>query len=92
MGCRPAGNDINPLSEMLVGPRLDPVAMPAVAKRLRSIGPQAIDDTDDELTVILSSRDLAPHPSRCAHGWRAERQPVNSIPSIVGSAWWRSIG
>ena len=35
MGCRPVGNDINPLSEMLVRPRLEPVSLHAVAKRLQ---------------------------------------------------------
>src|SRR6202041_3426255 len=44
MGCRPAGNDINPLSEMLVRPRLEPIALHAVAKRLQSIGSEAIDE------------------------------------------------
>src|SRR5258707_15149930 len=34
MGCRPVGNDINPLSAMLVEPRLDSVSLHAVAKRL----------------------------------------------------------
>lgn len=35
--CRPVGNDVNPLSEMLVRPRLAPVSLHAIARRLAEI-------------------------------------------------------
>src|ERR1700722_19628815 len=53
MGCRPLGNDINPLSEMLVQPRLEPVPLHAVAQRLRSLAAGEGADGDDELTVFF---------------------------------------
>jgi hypothetical protein len=53
MGRRPAANDINPLSEMLVRPRLDPPSAAAVQTRLASLnltdGPVA---AEDELLVF----------------------------------------
>ena len=49
MGRRPVGNDINPLSEMLVRPRLEPVPLHALEERLRSIA-------DDEMAADGKSR------------------------------------
>lgn len=49
--CRPAGNDVNPLSAMLAGPRLEPVSLHAVARRLREI-PTVDAPVDDALTVF----------------------------------------
>jgi len=54
MGRRPAANDINPLSRMLVRPRLDPPALTAVQARLAALdlttGPAVADD--DPLLVF----------------------------------------
>ena len=52
MGRRPAGNDINPLSAMLAGPRLDPPALEDVARRLTALDLTAAVDPDDELLVF----------------------------------------
>jgi hypothetical protein len=58
MGCRPVGNDINPLSEMLVRPRLEPISLHAVAKRLQAIDGGEIASDDDELSVFFHPRTL----------------------------------
>jgi DNA methylase len=54
MGRRPAANDINPLSEMLLAPRLSPPALGEVRERLAAIPPDAGGDpaTDDLLAFF----------------------------------------
>jgi hypothetical protein len=72
MGRRPVGNDVNPLSAMLVAPRLDPPSLAAIATRLAEIGlhrsadaasrpavPPAPDMPRDSATVRPAS---PPHP------------------------------
>jgi hypothetical protein len=71
MGCSPVGNDINPLSEMLVRPRLEPVSLHAVAKRLQSIQAGEVADADDELTVFFHPRTLG--RIRAVRAWLLER-------------------
>ncbi|MSP01917.1 MAG: site-specific DNA-methyltransferase [Acetobacteraceae bacterium] len=56
--CRPVGNDVNPLSEMLVGPRLEPVSLHAVARRLASIPTTETVADNDELTVFFHPETL----------------------------------
>jgi hypothetical protein len=58
MGCRPVGNDINPLSEMLVRPRLEPVSLEAVKQRLQVIDAGEAAASDDELTVFFHPETL----------------------------------
>jgi hypothetical protein len=52
MGRGPVGNDINPLTEMLVRPRLEPVPLHALEERLRSIADDEMTAGDDELNVF----------------------------------------
>jgi len=54
MGRRPAANDINPLSEMLVRPRLDPPSRAAIAARLASLdlASAAPAEPDDDLLTF----------------------------------------
>ena len=59
MGCRPVGNDVNPLSEMLVRPRLNPPSLHAVHKRLQLIPNKDQVAPDDELTVFYHPETLA---------------------------------
>jgi hypothetical protein len=87
MGCRPAGNDINPLSEMLVRPRLEPVALHAVAKRLRSIGTAEIDDTDDSLTVFFHPETL--RRIRTLRAWLARRAASGELDPV--DRWIRMV-
>jgi hypothetical protein len=77
MGCRPVGNDINPLSEMLVRPRLEPVSLHAVAKRLQSIGAGETANADDELTVFFHPETLG--RIRAIRSWLSQRAELDSI-------------
>ncbi len=51
--CRPVGNDVNPLSAMLVEPRLTPVSLHSITQRLRSIPTEGTVADDDELLVFF---------------------------------------
>jgi hypothetical protein len=77
MGCRPVGNDINPLSEMLVRPRLEPVSLHAVAKRLQLIGGGDIADANDELTVFFHPETL--RRIRAIRTWLLERAELDAV-------------
>ena len=60
MGRRAAGNDINPLSRLLVHPRLAPPALDAIARRLGEIDWRAeIGKEDRELLVFFHPETLA---------------------------------
>lgn len=59
MGRRPVGNDINPLSAMLAGPRLDPPPLEAIQRRLFSLDLTAEVAPDDELLVFYHHNTLA---------------------------------
>ncbi|MFK7738763.1 MAG: DNA methyltransferase [Planctomycetota bacterium] len=58
----PCGNDVNPLSRMLVRPRLSPPTLPAVAARLEQLRGQLAfsGELDDDLLVFF-------HPETLAH-------------------------
>lgn len=59
LGRRAAGNDINPLSSMLVRPRLSPPSIAAVQRRLHEINWQgAAIETDHELLVFYHPKTL----------------------------------
>lgn len=58
LGRVPAGNDINPLSAMLVRPRLNPPDLEAVAERLKAIPFQRDLPTWDELLVFYHPETL----------------------------------
>jgi hypothetical protein len=86
MGCLPVGNDINPLSEMLVRPRLEPPQLHAVAQRLRAID-GAPAHTDDELTVFFHPETLARiHAIRT---WLSHRQEVGALDAA--DRWIRMV-
>jgi hypothetical protein len=87
MGCRPAGNDINPLSEMLVRPRLEPVSLHAVAKRLQSIGAGQTADSDDELTVFFHPETLG--RIRAIRAWLLERAATGELDAT--DRWIRMV-
>ena len=87
MGCRPAGNDINPLSEMLVRPRLEPVSLHAIAKRLQSIGPGEHADADDELTVFFHPATLG--RIRAVRAWLLERAATGALDAV--DRWIRMV-
>jgi hypothetical protein len=87
MGCRPAGNDINPLSEMLVRPRLEPVSLHSVAKRLQSIGAGQTADADDELTVFFHPETLG--RIRAIRAWLLERATTGELDAT--DRWIRMV-
>jgi DNA methylase len=87
MGCRPAGNDINPLSEMLVRPRLEPVSPHAVAKRLQSIPNRDDDDAGDELTVFYHPDTLRRIQS--LRTWLIERKTAGELDQV--DRWIRMV-
>jgi hypothetical protein len=59
LGCVPCGSDVNPLSSMLVEPRLHPPTAQAVAARLRDIPWAKTGGTWDELLVFYHPATLA---------------------------------
>jgi hypothetical protein len=87
MGCRPVGNDINPLSEMLVRPRLEPVSLHAVAQRLQSIGVGEAADPGDELTVFFHPETLG--RIRAIRTWLLERAASGELDPI--DRWIRMV-
>jgi DNA methylase len=87
MGRSPVGNDVNPLSEMLVRPRLEPPAPNIVAERLRSITTREDGVPADELTVFF-------HPGtlkriRAVRGWLLHRQATGEIDAV--DRWIRMV-
>ncbi|HEY3900780.1 MAG TPA: DNA methyltransferase [Chthoniobacter sp.] len=52
LGRRPVGNDVNPLSRVLVQPRLTPPSLEAISKRLDEIPLDTASDTPDDLLVF----------------------------------------
>jgi len=87
MGRRPAGNDINPLSEMLVRPRLEPVELPAILQRLQSIPPGERADEDDALTVFFHPRTLG--RIRALRAWLLEQTAAGTIDTV--DRWIRMV-
>lgn len=87
MGRRPVCNDISPLSEMLVRPRLNPVSLPAIADRLQSVPTRYDIDADDELTVFFHPETLA--RIRTLRAWLMERASNNELDDI--DRWIRMV-
>ncbi len=57
-GCRAWGADINPLSTVLVRPRLSPVSLAAIKNRLDNITLPDEDPTDEDLLVFYEEKTL----------------------------------
>jgi hypothetical protein len=87
MGCRPLGNDINPLSEMLVQPRLEPVPLHAVAQRLRSVTARESADDDDGLTVFFHPDTLG--RIRALRAWLSRRKSTGELDQV--DRWIRMV-
>ncbi len=58
LGRRAAGNDVNPLSAMLLQPRLDPPTLDEVAAKLAEIDLGANAETDPDLSVFFHPKTL----------------------------------
>jgi len=63
--CRAMGNDVNPLSQILAAPRLNPPTVNAVEKRLRSVDLSTDELMDPDLQVFFETETL-----RELYGWR----------------------
>ena len=90
--CRPVGNDVNPLSEMLVRPRLAPVSLHAIARRLAEIPlgtPQTGEpaDSGDELLVFYHPGTL--HRLRGLRTWLLDRAAAGTLDAT--DRWIRMI-
>jgi hypothetical protein len=58
LGRKPAGNDVNPLSAILIGPRLTPPTLEDIAKRLREIPFSWSGEIPEELLVFYHPETL----------------------------------
>jgi hypothetical protein len=87
MGCRPVGNDINPLSEMLVRPRLEPMSQDAVEHRLHAIDAGETTAADDELTVFFHPETLG--RIRAIRAWLLQRAANGELDPI--DRWIRMV-
>jgi hypothetical protein len=85
---RVAGNDINPLSRLLIGPRLAPPTLAAIAQRLREIDWRGVaGDADCELTVFFQPETLAEIVA--LKRWLAEREAAGRLDDVDG--WIRMV-
>jgi hypothetical protein len=58
LGCKPLGNDINPLSRALLEPRLDPPTMEEISKRVDDLDLRGADEKYPELEVFFHAETL----------------------------------
>ncbi|MBM4062373.1 MAG: site-specific DNA-methyltransferase [Planctomycetes bacterium] len=76
----PCGNDVNPLSAMLVRPRLHPPELPAIAARLRDLELRWDGPLEDDLLVFFH-----PDTLREIHGlrtWLLQRQAAGTLDPV----------
>ena len=86
-GCRAAGNDVNPLSKILCGPRLAPPSLDAVRQRLEEVPLSQTPDGDRELLVFFHPETLGEIQS-----WQRyfkERQAQGSFDAV--DAWLQMV-
>jgi SAM-dependent methyltransferase len=79
-GCRAAGNDINPLSAVLTGPRLNPPGLESVQARLESVELAHADRIDEDLLVFFERKTLDE-----LYGWRSyfrNRQQSGDLDAV----------
>ena len=85
LGRRAIGNDVNPLSRLLIGPRLDPPALETVAQRLgelkRALAPAA--DAPDDLLAFYHPETLRDIARLRAHFLSARIDPVDAWIRMV---------
>jgi hypothetical protein len=86
-GCRSIGNDVNPLSEMLVAPRLEPISLHEVLRRLESIAGNETVDASDELTVFYHPQTLS--RLRAIRTWLLRRAACGELDAV--DRWIRMV-
>lgn len=89
MGRRPAGNDVNPLSAMLVAPRLDPPSLEAIAGRLAGIAGGAAPRAEDEPDLSVFYHPDTLRQLRVLRGWLLDRQAAGRLDQVDG--WIRMV-
>ena len=90
MGRRPVGSDINPLSAMLLAPRLAPPSLDEIATRLADIPPSAPLPEGpllDDLLVFFHEAVLA--RLAALRTWFVERERADALDSV--DAWLRMV-
>ena len=86
------GNDVNPLSRMLVEPRLRPPVLAAVRERLTAIDWTFDDDLPRRPADVLPPRDAARDLRTASSISTSARARTHSTTSTAGYAWSRSTG
>lgn len=85
--CQALGNDVNPLSRILIAPRLNPPTPVAIEKRLKELRLPEAAIEDEDLLVFFEERTL-----RELYGWRAyfhEREKEDTLDTV--DAWLRMV-
>ena len=91
MGRRIVGNYINPLSRLLIGPRLRPPRLADIARRLGEIDWSADVAPDHrDLLVFFHADTLAQIVALLGATCSSARRRHRSTPSTTGSGWWPS--
>lgn len=80
MGRRALGNDINPLSRMLIRPRLTPPRLDAIAARLKQISWSFSGKLNSELLVFFHERTLT--HIHALREWFLDREAQNQFDNI----------
>lgn len=80
MGRRPVGNDVNPLSAMLVRPRLHAPSVDAVERRLREIDWTWSGQVREDLSVFYHPNTLM--EIHALRGWIADRQAAGLFDRV----------
>jgi hypothetical protein len=81
-GRRPVGNDVNPLSRVLVRPRLAPPAMDAISKRLHEIPFDTESEAPDDLLVFYHQDTL--REIAALRSWFLQRRQSGELDDVDG--------
>lgn len=87
MGRNPIGNDVNPLSKLLIEPRLNPPSMAEIRQRIEEIDWEYRDAVRDDLHVFFHPDTL--REIHAARRWFSERSATQEYDAIDG--WIRMV-
>jgi hypothetical protein len=80
LGRQPVGNDVNPLSRVLVQPRLAPPPMDAISQRLHDIPLENASDTPEDLLVFYHRHTL--REISALRGWFLQRRESGELDDV----------
>lgn len=89
MGRRPAANDVNPLSEILVQPRLDPPPCAAILARLSALDLTRGPPSDDEQELLAFYHPETLRQIRALRGYLLERAAGGRMDAV--DEWIRMV-